>query len=142
MDNIPINLSDEVEQEVGSASAVRPDASKHKPVLSGNLGKRQRKLTSTVWEDFEMIDELDINGNIQCKCKKCGVKYIAESSHGTGNLRRHLKSCKGKNYRDIGQLILQSSLNGSLESKALGLTKMNFGNWLQLLLLDTIYLFN
>lgn len=120
IDHIPINLSaDEVEEEVGSASADRPevqaysskkgkDASKLKPILSGKPVKRQRKLTSTVWDGFEMIDELDLNGNIQCKCKKCGVKYIAESSHGTGNLRRHLKSCKGKNYRDIGQLILQS----------------------------------
>ncbi|KAJ9547236.1 hypothetical protein OSB04_019779 [Centaurea solstitialis] len=93
-------------------------ASNLKPLLCGKPVKRQRKLTSTVWDDFELIDELDVNGNMQCKCKRCGVKYIAESSHGTGNMLRHRKSCKEKHYRDIGHLILQSNLNGSLESKS------------------------
>jgi len=126
----PINLSgDEVEEKATdvdmpevpvtvAVSKKAKKASKLKPILLGKPVKRQRKLTSSVWDDFEMIDELDVNGNIQCKCKRCGVKYIAESSHGTGNMIRHRKSCKGKNYRDIGQLVLQSNLNGSLESKS------------------------
>lgn len=71
-------------------------AAKLKPNLTGNLRKRQRKLTSSVWDHFVMIDELDNMGRMQCQCLKCGVKYIGESSHGTGNMHRHIKSCKGK----------------------------------------------
>lgn len=65
-----------------------------------------------------MIDELDVLGRMQCKCIKCGTRYIAESSHGTGNMHRHLKACKGRVYRDIGQMILQSNASGSVENKA------------------------
>ncbi|KAL2922049.1 putative AC transposase [Bienertia sinuspersici] len=64
-----------------------------------------------------MIDELDASGRMQCRCKKCGVKYIAESSHGTGNMLRHIKGCKGKIYRDVGQLLLRSNASGSVEAK-------------------------
>ncbi|KAL2936697.1 hypothetical protein RDABS01_020146 [Bienertia sinuspersici] len=91
-------------------------AIKIKPNLSGNPLKRQRKLTSSIWDEFEMIDELDASGRMQCRCKKCGVKYIAESSHGTGNMLRHIKGCKGKIYRDVGQLLLRSNASGSISS--------------------------
>ncbi|KAL2906354.1 putative AC9 transposase [Bienertia sinuspersici] len=64
-----------------------------------------------------MIDELDSLGRMQSKCMKCDAKYIAESSHGTGNMLRHIRSCKGKVYRDIGQMILQSNASGAVENR-------------------------
>ncbi|CAH1412223.1 unnamed protein product [Lactuca virosa] len=130
-----INLSDdEGEEEVGSvpnkaevpsgskaskaAKATKMKAKKLKPNLSGNPVKRQRKLTSPVWKHFEMIDELDENGNIQCKCKKCGTKYIAKSSHGTGNMLRHARSCNTNNYADVGQLLIKTITNGSFGTRS------------------------
>ncbi|KMT04878.1 hypothetical protein BVRB_7g170450 [Beta vulgaris subsp. vulgaris] len=116
----PVNLDSDEEvndNEPQPAARVPPTS---KPNLTGDLlqgRKRVRKLTSDVWGHFDMIDELDIHGNIQCKCIKCGTKYIAESSHGTGNMRRHIKSCKGKVYRDVGQMILQSNASGIVENK-------------------------
>ncbi|KAJ9538971.1 hypothetical protein OSB04_031704 [Centaurea solstitialis] len=87
-----INLSgDEVEEEVGNPTAEVP----------ATVSKKAKKGLNPCYP-----------------CKICGAKYIAESSHGTGNMLRHRKSCKGKFFRDIGQLILQSNLNGSLESKS------------------------
>lgn len=91
---------------------------KQKPNLSGNTLKRQRKLTSPVWDNFTIIDELDVNGNIQCQCNRCGSKYVAESSHGTGNLIRHAKTCKGKNFKDVGQLLLKTGMSGSLGTRS------------------------
>ena len=55
-----------------------------------------------------------------CKCKKCGTTYIAESSHGTGNLLRHKRACdlKHKSYKDVGQLLIQSNLKGTLGTRS------------------------
>ncbi|KAF6151240.1 hypothetical protein GIB67_002939 [Kingdonia uniflora] len=43
------------------------------------------------------------------KCKKCGVIYFSASSHGTGNLYRHLKTCVKTTTRNLGQMILSQS---------------------------------
>ena len=48
------------------------------------------------------------DGNLFCKCKKCGQVYPRESKHGAENLKRHLEHCKKRNFRDIGQLLLDS----------------------------------
>ncbi|KAI3766330.1 hypothetical protein L2E82_16384 [Cichorium intybus] len=103
----PINLSgdeggDEEVESVANKPEVLSDAKatkaskntaqrKQKPILIGNTLKRQRKLTSPVWDEFQILDQLDANGKFQCRCNKCGVTYIAESRHGTGNMLRHSK---------------------------------------------------
>ncbi|KAL2925757.1 Zinc finger BED domain-containing protein RICESLEEPER 3, partial [Bienertia sinuspersici] len=63
--------------------------------------KRQRKLTSDVWENFEFLDVPDAQGNLLCKCKICGQRYNAESRQGTGNLKRHIKKCKKRTFKDV-----------------------------------------
>lgn len=83
----------------------------------GKNFKRSRKLTSGVWVNFTFL-EPDPEGNLWCKCKKCGQVYSAESKYGTGNLIRHSASCKKKNTRDIGQMLLQSNGVG-LRTRAL-----------------------
>ncbi|KAL4573272.1 hypothetical protein LXL04_020071 [Taraxacum kok-saghyz] len=104
-----INLSgDEVaaEAEIGSKPTVA--------VASGSnaaKGKTSRKLKPDT-------DDTNENGNLVCLCNRCGVKYIAESSHGTGNMLRHGKNCKGLTYKDVGQFILKTGLNGSLGTRA------------------------
>ncbi|CAH1432163.1 unnamed protein product [Lactuca virosa] len=127
----PINLSgdevdvsddeigDEMEEEVGSAPPIS-NQNMHKPNLSGNPVKRKRKLTSRVWKAFEILKESDSKGNMLCKCKKCGTTYIAKSSHGTGNLLRHKRACDliYKSYKDVGQLLIQSNLKGSLGTRS------------------------
>ena len=40
------------------------------------------------------------------KCKFCAHKYVDNNTHGTRNLRRHMKVCEGKNGHDIQQLLL------------------------------------
>ncbi|GJV70523.1 calcium-transporting ATPase 2, plasma membrane-type-like protein [Tanacetum coccineum] len=39
-------------------------------------------------------------------CKKCSKIYSAESSSGTGNLKRHLEKCLNSTTRDIGQYMI------------------------------------
>jgi len=60
-----------------------------------------------VWDNYEFLPP-DEEGNLFCKCKKCGQTYPGDSSYGTRNLKRHLGKCKQKNFRDIGQLLLES----------------------------------
>ncbi|KAL2930735.1 Zinc finger BED domain-containing protein 4, partial [Bienertia sinuspersici] len=48
--------------------------------------KRQRRLSSSVWTNYDFLDEPDKDGNLVCKCKRCGITYNANSKNGTGNL--------------------------------------------------------
>ncbi|KAK9749687.1 hypothetical protein RND81_02G143600 [Saponaria officinalis] len=86
-----------------------------KPKVTG-VRKRQRRLTSPVWDQFVIQNEPDASGNLIFKCKKCAKTFIAKSKNGTGNLIRHLKSCKGKSLRDIGQFVIQNN-SGSMVSR-------------------------
>ncbi|CAI9284367.1 unnamed protein product [Lactuca saligna] len=76
-----------------------------KPQKTGVDVKRHKKLKLKVWNDFEVLDT-DENGELHCKCKKCGQVYNAETRMGTGNLKRHLRSCKPSRFKDIGQMVL------------------------------------
>ena len=118
---MPIDVDSNGEEEVAETDsgatkkAANIPAGVYKPVADGKPPKRQRKLTSNVWEHYEFLKP-DADGNLFCKCKKCGQVYPGESKHGTGNLKRHLANCKKRNFRDIGQLLLESK-SGSLGNK-------------------------
>ncbi|KAL4586091.1 hypothetical protein LXL04_010722 [Taraxacum kok-saghyz] len=122
-----INLSgDEGAVEISKPSVAAASGSKAAPgntqrKVKPNTGitkRRQRKLTSPVWDYFTILDDTNEKGDLVCLCNRCGVKYIAESRHGTGNMLRHGKSCKGHTYKDVGQFILKIGLNGSLGTRA------------------------
>lgn len=133
MDTIDVS-GDEGDEEIGSVTDKPTVASGSKTTKAtnaakgkaqtklkpntNNIKKRQRKLTSPVWEYFKILDDTDENENLVCLCNRCGVKYIAESSHGTGNMLRHGRTCKGNTYKDVGQFILKTGLNGSLGTRA------------------------
>ncbi|KAF9663185.1 hypothetical protein SADUNF_Sadunf17G0012000 [Salix dunnii] len=53
----------------------------------------KRRRTSVVWQYFDEVRE---NGEVWAKCRNCCKKYRGESTRGTTNLRKHLRSCKGK----------------------------------------------
>ena len=52
-----------------------------------------RRKTSAVCAFFEMFLAKGDDDKPYCKCKKCRTKYLSPSSYGTGNLKRHVKSC-------------------------------------------------
>ena len=113
----PIEIDSNAE-EVDSKNAKKATTLRtgtYKSAACGKTYKRQRKLTSTVRENYTFL-EPDKEGNLWCKCKKCGQVYSGDSKYGTGNLKRHTINCKRKNVRDIGQLLLQSR-SGSLSSR-------------------------
>ncbi|KMS99565.1 hypothetical protein BVRB_1g022610 [Beta vulgaris subsp. vulgaris] len=109
-----IELSSEAEEEIDStptnANKKKFDTKKPRVLLTGK--KRQRRLTSYIWMHFQFLKEPDENGNLVCKCKKCGQSYNADSKMGTGNLIRHVKNCKMRSFRDVGQMILEKSSSG------------------------------
>uniref|UniRef100_A0A803MTM3 hAT-like transposase RNase-H fold domain-containing protein n=1 Tax=Chenopodium quinoa TaxID=63459 RepID=A0A803MTM3_CHEQI len=47
-----------------------------------------------------------------CKCKKRGMCFNGDSKNGTGNLHRHLKNCKQRSYRHVGQMISEKTSSG------------------------------
>ncbi|KAJ6371779.1 hypothetical protein OIU77_002155 [Salix suchowensis] len=58
---------------------------------AGTSSKRRR--TSEVWQYFDEVRE---NGEVWAKCRNCSTKYRGESTRGTTNLRKHLRSCTRK----------------------------------------------
>ena len=98
MDTIDV-FDDEGDEEIGSVTdkptvasgsqttkatkAAKGKAHNKLKPQTGNIKKRQRKLTSPVWDYFKILDEPDENGNLVCLCNRCEAKYIADSSHGT-----------------------------------------------------------
>lgn len=99
------------QEEINSAPLEDNTKGKRKGriVLSG---KRKGRLTSKVWVNFDILSDLDEFGNMTCKCKNCGTVYSADSKAGTGNLIRHVKSCKMRTYRDVGQMLLEKTSSG------------------------------
>jgi hypothetical protein len=82
-------------------------------VESKKKGKKRRR-TSAVWQFFDIVPNADPEDpEVWAKCKKCGHKYKARSSFGTGNLRKHAQACPGANNRDVGQMLLAGK-SGSL----------------------------
>ncbi|KAF9663186.1 hypothetical protein SADUNF_Sadunf17G0012100 [Salix dunnii] len=59
------------------------------------------KLRSMVWKDFDKLK--DENGAEWAICKHCKKSYRGESTRGTTNLRKHLKSCPGEKGRKAEQ---------------------------------------
>ena len=106
---MPIDVDSNGEEEVAESRDARKTTTvqtgAYKPVADGKPPKRQRKLTSTVWEHYQFL-EPDKDGNLFCKCKKCGQAYPGDSKYGTENLKTHLDLCKKRNFKDIGQLLL------------------------------------
>ena len=73
--------------------------------------KKKRRLVYGIWKDFAMIPSKP-GEPLYCECKKCGRRYLAGSRNGTGNLRRHLKSClkKQQGISDQSWLVLIKNL--------------------------------
>ncbi|XP_021757908.1 zinc finger BED domain-containing protein RICESLEEPER 2-like [Chenopodium quinoa] len=101
---------DSTTQDKGNGKNQKTSSGKPRVILTGK--KRQRRLSSGVWVNFDFLDEPHQNGNLTCKCKKCGIHFNADSKNGIGNLYRHLKNCKQRSFRDVGQMILEKTSSG------------------------------
>lgn len=72
--------------------------------MSNNTnGKKQKKLTSTVWLDFDRETKGD---EVVAICKHCKKKLSGKSSGGTSHLRNHLERCPKKRKLGGGQRLL------------------------------------
>ncbi|KAF9594238.1 hypothetical protein IFM89_028895 [Coptis chinensis] len=66
--------------------------------------KRQRKLTSKVWLDFDRVPKE--NKAVDAICKHCKTKMDGRSTSGTTHLKNHLKNCRKRKKPDIRQQLL------------------------------------
>jgi hypothetical protein len=70
-------------------------------------GHKHRR-TSAVWQHFDVIRGTE-GEKLKAKCKLCGTIYLAPSTYGTENLKRHLDTCMRRNTRDVGQMLISRS---------------------------------
>lgn len=48
------------------------------PKATINVPGKKRRLSSDVWDYFDIIPKKDSNEELKCKCKKCGNEYSGE----------------------------------------------------------------
>lgn len=76
------------------------------------------KRTSEVWNFFYLIPNTDKNDNkLRAKCKLCGATYLASGAYGTGNIKRHIKTCLRRDTRDVGQMLISGNQGSTSASK-------------------------
>ncbi|XP_058103795.1 zinc finger BED domain-containing protein RICESLEEPER 1-like isoform X3 [Magnolia sinica] len=70
---------------------------------------KKRRLTSSVWNDFEKVK--GEGGKEFATCKHCKRKLVGDSKKGTSHLHKHLKKCLLYNrvHSDRSQLMIKAS---------------------------------
>ncbi|KAG6742432.1 hypothetical protein POTOM_053303 [Populus tomentosa] len=100
----------------GSKVSKNNDKIEPAPDTDGNMliecADNKRRKVSEVWKDFVKVKDKE-NGAEWAICKGCQKKYPGESTKGTSNLHKHLKSCSKKGQRDAKQHTLPSDLGGN-----------------------------
>ncbi|XP_057956549.1 zinc finger BED domain-containing protein RICESLEEPER 2-like [Malania oleifera] len=100
MDTINLDFDDECNITPSSDKSEKNGSS----INDGTSKKRQRRKTSTAWDEFYLLP-IDVDGKQKAKCKKCGAKYVANAStHGMENLRHHFNSCPLHDNYDVKQM--------------------------------------
>lgn len=117
--NKPVAIEVEVESDDSIKETGPPNQSQSQGAQStattATKKRKTRKTTSNVWTTFTKLPHKP-NEPQYCECIKCGTRYPASSSYGTGNLLRHQKLCEQNSTKDIGQYMISSSM-GVLELK-------------------------
>ena len=95
--DLDIEVQEEnIQEEVGVAAEIIPL-------------RKERKLTSKVWEEMSRITAP--SGEIVAQCNWCRKKLSGSSSTGTSHLTKHLNNCTARKYKSKGQLELQTRKN-------------------------------
>ncbi|KAA8548312.1 hypothetical protein F0562_004741 [Nyssa sinensis] len=76
------------------------DADYHKHAFE----RKPRKRTSTIWNDFEEI--VDIDGSKKAKCSYCLAKFNMPSMGAITQFHRHLKRCTQRQLASKKQMVL------------------------------------
>ncbi|KAL2939342.1 Translation initiation factor IF-2 chloroplastic [Bienertia sinuspersici] len=87
--------------------------------------KRQRRLSLSMWANYDFLDEPDKDGNLVCKCKRCGITYNANIKNGTGNLIPKEKSNATSGPAQFESNSLARNMNPQLEALCGTIMKLN-----------------
>ncbi|KAK2645950.1 hypothetical protein Ddye_021145 [Dipteronia dyeriana] len=111
-DVIP-SLGEEEEEEGNDImEPVEANIRSNTPTESGQ--DRKRKRTSAVWSSFVIVEK-NAQGKEHCKCKYCRKQYICEGTHGTGNMKRHIKfQCPKIIMHDPHRMLLKNSKSANI----------------------------
>ncbi|XP_076927152.1 zinc finger BED domain-containing protein DAYSLEEPER-like [Bidens hawaiensis] len=72
--------------------------------------QNERKEISPVWQYFIKHTNKKVGKGIPAECKKCHYIMIYDHGQGMGNHTKHIKSCFGSTYKDVGQMLLNSDM--------------------------------
>ena len=111
-----IIISDEEDQVGHESNVAATPTTQTSTGTTTEKGKsnRKRQKTSIVWKYFTELNEKYPDGKKRAACNIYGIKYICESSHGTGNMHTHMENCVKKDHGDIGQLLLSQGQGSML----------------------------
>ncbi|KAF8404185.1 hypothetical protein HHK36_009066 [Tetracentron sinense] len=101
--------SDPVVNPTPSVTQVETENPQTLDELSKNPSTTEKRLTSTVWEDFKRTKNPD--GSKIATCKHCQRIFNGDSSRGTSHLRNHAKRCNLKVYHAVNQQIISKTKN-------------------------------
>lgn len=82
-----------------------------KAIKVHSTSPKKRKLTSTVWLEFEKKRNPDESES--AKCKHYRKVLVVGADKGTSHSRNHLSRCNRRNKRVIDQLLLAAETNDS-----------------------------
>ncbi|KAL2927240.1 DNA topoisomerase 1 [Bienertia sinuspersici] len=125
------NLEDPIIPESGGEDEIESVDATDKGKKSSNVKvlqsgkKRQRRLSSSVWTNYDFLDEPDKDGILVCKCKRCGITYNANSKNGIGNLIPKEKSNATSGHAQFESNPLARNMNPQLEALCGTIMKLN-----------------
>jgi hypothetical protein len=93
MEELEIENDDDITEDAAMLFGIDMGDSDHP--IDVDAGKR----TAACWEDFiSIFDEARVRTH--AICKRCGKRFAARASIGTGSLNRHMAACRKKQADD------------------------------------------
>ncbi|XP_027171948.1 zinc finger BED domain-containing protein RICESLEEPER 2-like [Coffea eugenioides] len=137
----PNSISIEEDGDTGSSDSIEetghtnhqsqcPDTSaigkkKLPPKATINMPGKKRRLSSEVWDYFDIIPKKDPNDELKCRCKKCGNEYSAESKSGTEKILNFSYMPPPHNGVALAEKIYSLASSWGIERKLFAITLDN-----------------
>jgi len=76
--------------------------------IGRNKKVQKHKRTSAICKFFDLISGTG-DDKLNAKCNLCGITYLAPSTYGIGNMKRHMETCLRRDTRDVGQMLISGN---------------------------------
>lgn len=87
---------DELQEQIGAFQRIELNSDGHdteqneEPENQEEFQTNKRKKTSSVWDDFEVVE---LDGNKKARCTHCQLQFALTKSGTTSSFKRHQQKC-------------------------------------------------